>query len=274
MVTPGLRVENIKQSIEEKKTPFREKERTENVPLFGLGLSYHLNDDSQLYANSSEAYKPLTWSDAIPTAAGETVDGDIEESKILTHEVGYRSQTALLNWDVSAFLIRYENRIGKVNNVVTNVGAATHKGFDIATEFKLSQMFKRLKPMGDFNLYANMEVLDARFTQGSQKDKTPQYAPKTLTRAGMIYSKEEKLKVALMGVFVGRHFGDDGNSDNFEIPSYTVFDLTADYKFLENWMVSAGINNLLDREYYSRVRSDGIIWALDRNVYAGVTRQF
>ncbi len=274
MVTPGLRVENINQSVEEKKGNKREGENTENVPLYGIGLSYHLTDDSQLYANSSEAYKPLTWSDAIPTASGETLDGDIEDSKILTHELGYRGQTKLLNWDVSAYLIRYENRIGKVNNVVTNVGAATHKGFDIATEFKLSQMVESLKPMGDFNLYANLAVLDAKFTSGSQKDKTPQYAPKTITRAGLIYSKENKLKVALMGVFVGSHFGDDGNSDNFEVPSYTVFDLTADYNFNQNWMASAGINNLFDREYYSRVRSDGVIWAMDRNLYAGMTYKF
>lgn len=274
MVTPGVRVENIKQSVEERKGGSRERETTDNVPLFGLGLSYHLTDDSQIYANSSEAYKPLTWSDAIPAGAGETVDSDIDASKILNHEIGYRGQTRLLNWDVSAFMIRYENRIGKVNNVVTNVGGATHKGFDVATEFKLSEMAQTLKPFGDFNLYANLAVLDAKFTNGSQKDKTPQYAPKTITRAGLIYNKEQKVKVALMGVFVGSHFGDDGNSDNFEVPSYTVFDLTADWNINQSWMASAGINNLFDREYYSRVRSDGVIWAMDRNFYAGMTYKF
>ncbi len=274
MVTPGVRVENIKQAIEEKKGVQREKDRTENVPLFGLGLSYHLNDESQLYANASEAYKPLTWSETIPTATNETVAGDIEEAKTLSAEIGYRGQTDLMNWDVSAFNIRYENRVGKVGTVIQNVGAGTHRGLDVATELKLSNIYKNLKPAGDFNLYANIEILDAKFTHGPQKDKTPQYAPKTITRAGVIYSKEEKLKVALMGVFLGSHFADDGNTSNFEVPSYTVFDLTADYSLSNSWMVSGGINNLLDREYYSRVRSDGIIWALDRNIYAGATYKF
>lgn len=274
MVTPGVRVENIKQSIEEKRGAKREKERTENVPLFGLGLAYHLTDESQLYANASEAYKPLTWSETIPTATGETVDGDIKEAKTLSTEIGYRGQTNLLNWDVSAFHIRYENRVGKVGTVIQNVGAGTHQGFDAATELKLSNIFKGLKPSGDFNLYANTEILDAKFTRGPQKDKTPQYAPKTITRTGVIYSKEDKLKVALMGVFVGSHFGDDGNTDNFEVPSYTVFDLTADYALSQQWVLSGGINNLLDKEYYSRVRSDGVIWALDRNFYAGATYKF
>lgn len=274
MVTPGVRVENIKQAIEEKKGTQREKERTENVPLFGLGLSYHLTDESQLYANASEAYKPLTWSETIPSATNETVAGDIEEAKTLSTEIGYRGQTNLLNWDVSAFQIRYENRVGKVGTVIQNVGAGTHRGLDVATELKLSNIFKNLKSTGDFNLYANTEILDAKFTRGPQKDKTPQYAPKTISRAGVIFSKEEKLKVALMGVFVGSHFGDDGNTTNFEVPSYTVFDLTADYALSEQWLISAGVNNLLDKEYYSRVRSDGIIWALDRNFYAGATYKF
>jgi Fe(3+) dicitrate transport protein len=285
MVTPGVRVENIKQSVEERKSQnasLRDSEKTDNVPLFGLGLSYHLTDESQLYANSSEAYKPLTWSEAIPNEFNQTVDGDISASKILTNEIGYRGQTKLLNWDVSAYFIRFENKIANVGNVIQNSGASEHKGLDIATELKLSQIFKGLKPMGDFNFYANLAVLDATYTSGDLEGNTPQYAPKTITRAGLIYSKENKLKVALMGVFVGSHFANDNNGNgsgagtenDFDIPAYTVFDLTADYTFHKNWMVSAGINNLLDRQYYSRIRDDGVIWAMDRNVYAGMTYKF
>ncbi len=123
-------------------------------------------------------------------------------------------------------------------------------------------------------MYGNVEVLNAVFTKGPLKDKTPQYAPNTITRTGIIYNKEDKLKAALMGVMVSKHFGDDGNTSNFEIPSYVVFDLTADWRFHKDWLANAGINNLLDRDYYSRVRSDGIAWAMGRNVYLGATYQF
>src|SRR5690606_25501661 len=84
MVTPGVRVENIRQTVDERKGGVLGKsDKTENVPLFGLGLAYHTSEESQLYANVSEGYKPLTWSEAIPASSGEIVDGDIESAKTL-----------------------------------------------------------------------------------------------------------------------------------------------------------------------------------------------
>lgn len=277
MVTPGVRVESIRQVLDERKSPsatLREDDRTDNVPLFGLSLSYHLTDESQLYANASEAYKPITYQDALPLINGATVSEDIDPSKIYNYEIGYRGQTDKLNWDVSAFFIRYENKFGQVGTNFQNTGAGTNKGIDLATELKLSQMSDSLKKYGNFNLYGNISLLEAKYTRGSLKDNQAQYAPETITRAGLIYSKENKLKVALMGVMVAGHYGDDGNTSNFEIPYYTVWDLTADWNITKSWTASAGINNLLDREYYSRVRTDGIAWALDRNFYAGATYNF
>lgn len=284
MLTPGIRIENIRQSVNERVGgALRKKDETDNVPILGLGFAYHVTDESQIYANLSEAYKPLTWADAIPSSPVETVASDIKAAKTLNSELGYRGQTDKVNWDFSIFFIRYENKIAKVGTVYQNSGAGTHKGIDAATEFKISNILPQFKLKGDFNFYANISLLDARYTRGSLKDKTPQYAPKTMSRVGFIYNKENLLKVALMGVIVGRHFADDNNGNgasgtnspnDFEIPSYTVLDLTGDWQFKKNWTVSAGINNLLDKQYYSRIRSDGVIWAMNRNYYAGLTYQF
>lgn len=279
MVTPGVRVENIQQKIDERKnvttTVKRKENETENVPLLGLGIAYYVSDDSQIYANVAEAYKPVTFNESVPTGDNiTTISEDIDASKTINYELGYRGQMEKMNWDASVFFIRYENAFGQVGTNFENTGAGEHKGFDLATETKLSEFFTALKPMGQFNFYANVAYLEARFTRGSLEDKTPQYAPKTITRVGLIHSKDDKYKVALMGVMVDRHFGDDGNTSNFKIPSYTVWDLTGDYNLDKRWMLSAGINNLLDKEYYSRVRSDGINWALGRNFYAGATYKF
>jgi Fe(3+) dicitrate transport protein len=281
MLTPGVRVENINQSIDEKinvdSGSTRNEMNTVNVPLFGLGLSYHTSDESQIYGNISEAYKPVTYQEAVPLESSAVISEDIDPSRVINYELGYRGQTEKINWDISAFLIRYENKFGQVGSGATleykNTGAGTHKGIDFATELKLSKWNQHLNRFGNFNLYGNISILDAKFTRGSFKDKTPMYAPHTLSRIGIIHSKD-KYKIALMGVIVSRHFGDDNNTTQREIPYYTVWDLTGDLELSKNWQLSAGINNLLNREYYSRVRSDGVIWALDRNYYAGLTYKF
>jgi Fe(3+) dicitrate transport protein len=284
MITPGMRFENIRQSLRNT-TNGTYGEVNNNVPLLGLGVAYHVSETSQVYANFSESYKPLTYSEAVPTTTNEIVEGNIDPSMFWTYELGYRGQTTYLNWDTSVFLINYDNKLAKVdtgnldgsNNrifALRNSGRGRHTGVDLAGEFKLSQLFPTLRPMGNFNLYANTAYLEARYTGGPLNGNTPQYAPKNITRTGLIYSNEDQLKIALMGVFSGRHFADDSNTERFEIPYYMVWDLTADWQFRKHWLLSLGINNLFDRQYYSRVRNDGIQWALDRNYYAGVSYQF
>ena len=282
MVTPGVRIENIYQEIDERKNTVtgssRKADETNNVPLLGLGLSYHHTDESQFYANISEAYKPITYSEAVPLGNSSTISSDIDPSKILNSEIGYRGQSKLIIWDVSVFYIRYENKFGQIgsgaNTEFTNTGSGTNQGLDAAFELKLSEFSQQLKKYGDFNFYANTEFLDAQYTRGELKDKTPMYAPKNLTRLGLIHGKENKYKIAFMGVFVSEHYGDDNNTDQRVIPAYSVFDLTGDWNLSKELTASFGINNLFDREYYSRVRSDGIIWALDRNYYAGLSYKF
>lgn len=276
LVTPGVRIENIRQTIDERKNTStavdRKEDVTANVPLFGLGMSYMLTDENQVYGNISEAYKPVTFAEAVPVSGSTaTISEDIKPSNIITYELGYRGQQPKFNWDVSAFYIRYENKFGQVGSNFQNTGAMTNKGIDLSGEYKLNK---------EFNLYANTEFLNAKFTRGPLKDGIPQYAPKNATRAGIIYRRDDNLKAALLGTMISRHFGNDSNgrgpvtNNDYEIPSYTVFDLTTDYTFKKNWMVSGGINNILDKDYYSKVRAGGVYWNPKRNYYAGVTYKF
>jgi Fe(3+) dicitrate transport protein len=76
-----------------------------------------------------------------------------------------------------------------------------------------------------------------------------------------------------MATVFDEHYGDDTNADNFVIPSYTVLDLTFEKGF-KGFELVGGLNNLLDKKYYARVRATGIDPALPRNVYLGVQTQF
>jgi len=83
--------------------------------------------------------------------------------------------------------------------------------------------------------------------------------------------------------YTGDAYGDATNvkvSDNpiaGYIPSYTVLDLSATYKW-SNYAIKGGVNNLADRSYFTR-RTDeypgpGIIPAVGRSWYLGLSARF
>jgi Fe(3+) dicitrate transport protein len=94
--------------------------------------------------------------------------------------------------------------------------------------------------------------------------------------------------VAAMLTYLSDHWADDANTINtttgadWRVPAYTVLDLTAEVKIWDGqvggigseWWMLCGINNALDEDYYSRVRSNGIDPANDRNFYVGMRAEF
>ena len=275
-VTPGFRLENFKQKVNTLyvvPATSRERDETDHVPLFGLGLAYDLPRDSQVYANISQSYRPAIFTEAVPNNPGTTVAGDLAEGKGWQAELGYRTQPIPgLTFDASVFHMVLDDKIGTVGGQVQNVGRAEYTGVEAAVQYDLLRLAG-----GDgnrqLNLYANALLLDAEYTDGPTNGNEPQYAADYTIRSGLIYSDVNRVKVALLGTFSADAFGDDGNTR--AVPAYMVWDLTAEYP-LPGTPVTllAGINNLFDEDYYSRHRADGIDPAPRRNFYVGFRATF
>jgi Fe(3+) dicitrate transport protein len=59
------------------------------------------------------------------------------------------------------------------------------------------------------------------------------------------------------------------------VPAYIVWDLTAEAKIYKNSVsIIAGVNNVFDEDYYSRITDTGIDPAYGRNFYAGFKLRF
>jgi Fe(3+) dicitrate transport protein len=218
----------------------------------------------------------------VPLGVNDTISTDLEPGHSWTYETGVRGRpTDWLTLDTSIFLIDYDNRFGRDGNNFQNVGRSINMGWDAAVDLDLVGLYdsragtKYADSYGSFSLYGNVELLDAGFVSGPLDGRTPQYAPDYLVRAGCIYRFQQKAKVALMGTFLGDHFADDANTANFDVPAYMVWDLTAEVKVYKDMIsVIAGVNNLFDEDYYSRVRSNGIDPAYGRNFYGGLAFRF
>jgi Fe(3+) dicitrate transport protein len=293
-VTPGLRLESIDQSIQEELntsktgagTPLGNRSDEDFVPLFGLGTEYQLTDKTQLYGNFSQGYKPKTYADAVPTGANDRVNADLDPGESFTVELGYRgTPTPWAIYDASVFYIDYDNRFGKVGNLIQNVGRSVNMGIDFAAEADMVGLVDSFRgtdysqTYGSLSIYGNTSILEAEFMSGPQQGKVPQYAPDYIVRTGLIYRKAQRAKVALLGTFVDNHWANDNNglfdtsnpASSGYIPGYMVWDLTAEVNvYRDNVRILAGINNLFNEDYYSRIRSNGIDPAYGRNFYAGL----
>ena len=301
-ITPGVRFENAKQSVSEKVntaktgagTPLGGSAERIFVPLFGLGTAYEIAPKVELYANVSQSYRPKIFTQAVPTGAMQTVPSDLSEANAWQYEVGFKGRPQpWAFWDTSVFVLDFDNQIGAVNNVVKNTGRAQHFGLELSGEIDLLALLERgQRPpsasgakkdavslshkLGSLSLYGNATLLDAQYVSGPQQGKTPAYAAKYMVRKGLVYrSSEERLRVALTSSFIGSSFGDDGNSSNFRVPSYAVWDLTGEAKiYRDNLSVTWGVNNLFNKNYFSRVTATGIDPAQGRNFYGGIALKF
>lgn len=308
-LTPGVRLESIWQTVREfrnsRKSAAGQSLQSETlfnfVPLFGVGAEYTFLPKVQGYANISQAYRPPIFTQAVPTNPNTVVAGNLREAIVWNYEFGLRGEPAKgITWDTSFFLIENSDQIGTAANgnvtVIQNSGRSRVYGWDFFAQLDLlrlaAQIFdgpsnakvtketpyalsEWIERFGSLSVSSAFTLQAGEFLSGPNQGKTPQYLPKTLLRLGLVYNWKDRLKCSLMANFVGSSFADDTNTPQRFIPAYDVWDLTVEARiYKETLSIVGGINNLFNRDYYARIRSDGIDPAAPRNWYAGIKVEF
>ncbi len=291
-VTPGVRLENIWQSIQENinldktTTPLADESEHDFVALAGAGAAYEVVDHVDLYGNFSQSYRPMVFTQAVPNGTNQVVNENLKEGKSWQVDAGVRGDPVpYVSWDASYFFMRFDDQIGSafVNGLssVQNVGDAEHKGVELAAELDLvgwvdaASGSEHSKHVGSLTVFYNAMFLDAEFVGGPNTRKTPQYAPDFIQKGGVEYNWQDRVKIRFAGTIVDDHFANDTNTETFSVPSYKVWDLAAEVRVYKDIVsVFGGVNNVFDENYFARVRGDGIDPADGRNYYGGVTVQW
>ncbi len=113
----------------------------------------------------------------------------------------------------------------------------------------------------------------------------PAYAPDVIWKGGISFRKEKCFNFTLSGIYVSDQFWADSNQPLLAgpavvlvpavIPSYTVFNFSAEWYLTKNVRLIGGISNLADEKYYSRAFLNGLIDpAPGRSAYAGLSVEF
>ncbi len=247
---------------------------TSVVPLGGLGFTWDYVDNNQAYLNLSTSYTPKSYGDlGNPTSNGP---------RVTNNDVAYNYQVELgsrgtplpyLAYDASIFFNRLtgivESQTTLAGNVIqANAGDANYFGAEAAGSFDLIGFLdhrngtSNVDQMGHLNFFANTSLLSAKFTSGQFDGNIPRYAPTMMWKWGAVWDWKDTLKTSLTGQYVSKQYWQDSNTSNgsvpSQIPAYLVWDFSVELDLTENVAVLAGVNNLFNTNYYSRIRSNGI----------------
>lgn len=277
-VTPGLRYEIIRTKmdgvINNASYPITYR-GNRNFPLAGVGVQYQVKGLGQVYANWSQAYRPYLYANVTPATQVDQIDPNLKDSKGYDADLGFRGNyKEVLQFDVNLFYLYYGNRIGLLSEknattsylLTTNIGNAVSKGGEAYAEISFGKMFYGRYPVFDVRLFNSFSYTHARYTSGQLNNNgvnkgltgnRVEGVPDYINRAG-INILYKQFSTFFQWSYVGKSFTDANNtvfSPNGSVgvvPDYHLLDWSASWHFLKSYHLSAGINNLANKAYFTR----------------------
>lgn len=279
-VVPGVRFEHIASRVDGRINAtgsggVDSGERQRQLPLLGVGAQFRTVEQTRLYANFSQAYRPVLFSDLTPSATTDVIDPNLQDASGYNLDVGFRGSVGgFLAFDIGGFLLHYNDRIGNILregvNYRTNIGASRSRGAEVYAEAELLDLL-RGGPEGSAHLavFLSYAFVDARYTTwndpAANEDPTldlagnrVEYAPRHILRPGITY-RDRQLSVALKASVVDGVFTDAGNT---RLPNasatagylsgYVLVDASATWTLDRRLALTLCVNNALDEMYATR----------------------
>lgn len=278
-LTPGVRYEFIRAHatgyINTSETGIINKQQNDrSILLFGLGAEYTLSKTANIYANFSQGFRPVLFSELTPSATTDVIDPNLKDANGHNMDIGFRGSLYkhILKFDIGVFRLFYDNRIGtiSVDNTPfrTNIGASLSQGIESYVEVNLMRLISPRAKM-NLSIFGNYSFVDARYTrwenpaiignpQLSIEGKRVENAPKHIVRTGLT-CRYKGLVTTIQYNHVSAVFTDAINSINpnttatiGQLPAYNLLDVNIAYDLKEVYQFRAGINNITDAVYATR----------------------
>ena len=275
-IIPGIRYEWLEGSVAGKNgianngiiINLQNITRSRNFLLAGVGSEYHITKTTEFYANVSQAYRPIQFANLQAPPTTDVVDPELKDAKGYNLDIGYRGKVKnYIQFDISGFYLKYNNRVGTITSengnyrLITNVGASISQGIESYFEFNPVRAFSNSQTT-DVILFSSYAYTHATYSSdhkdANTKGKKVENAPTDIFRGGISYGYKNFLITAQLN-FVGASFSDanntigaSANGNIGRIPSYSITDLTGSYKVSKIVQLKAGINNVLDKRYFTR----------------------
>ena len=205
---------------------------------------------TEVYANISQAYRPIQFANLQAPPGTDIIDQQLKDGSGYNLDIGYRGKVKnYLQFDVSAYQLQYNNRVGAITpaganyRFITNVGASSSKGIEAYIEFNPLRAFSQ-NANADIILFGSYAHNNSRYSDdhkdATTKGKKVENAPAHILRTGLTIGYKKFLFTTQYS-FVSSTFSDANNTTDpiangtaGLIPSYAITDITTSYKFYKN----------------------------------------
>ena len=274
-ITPGLRVESYQQErvVLSSNNDSAKTSNTEWLP--GIGATYNLSGSAQLYGGVYRAFSPASNGVALDGLTDQQLDGE----RSTNYELGLRGSSGAISYEVAAFAMDFSNQVVTGNSdpnlSQSNAGETEHRGIEFMLGYQLG---------AGFSIDSNATwVPTSEFKTGENAGNRLPYSAKIIANLALNY-QHEQLSAALTAHHRGEQYGDAANREDIPtnaaggiwgglMPSYTVLDLTAQYKFDNGFSLFGAVKNLTDKRYITGLRQ-GIYVGPERSFEAGLRYKF
>ena len=306
-IIPGVRFENINTKAEGQYTNVvfdlsgnpidpqqiaDNKSNTRSFILGGIGVTYALPKSVQLYVNFSQNYKAINFNDLRTLNPNLRVDSNLQDEKGYSADLGIRKNIGIFNFDVSLFMINYDNKIGNIlttdpvnfiiYNLRTNIAQSRHYGLESYLELDVWKWLKGMQTKTSVSVFSNLSFISAKYVNSKEsaiEGRRVEFVPNIVFKTG-ISVRHNKWAASYQYSYTGEQYTDatnakfTANAIDGIVPSYGIMDLTLQYNLNKYFSFYGSINNLADAKYFTR-RADsypgpGIVPSDGRGFYLTV----
>ena len=280
-LVPGYRIESIQASMSGRSNSIpggylTEQQKDRILMLGGVSAKYTLakkaNYSSTAYVNGNQNYRPVMYSELLPSATTETVDASLSDVTGYSSEVGIKGhfikRNMLIFYDLNAFYIRYNNKVGTLqvngNPYKTNLGDLASKGLEFYSEIiLLNPFFVNDAKTEELSFYVSGTLLDARYVRWDNPSiagneltsivgKRAEYAPNQILRGGLEY-RFKTFGFNYQMQYTGSCFSDAANTKEPNstatiglIPALAIHDFSIYKTWFDVFQCKIGVNNVFN----------------------------
>lgn len=262
---------------------------TRSFVLLGIGASYEPSESLEIYANLSQNYRSVTFSDIRVTNPTFIIDPNISDEEGYTFDIGARGKwKQTISFDMGAYGLLYDDRIGivlddRANRVRGNIGTALIAGLELFWDWNLVKSLNWNTSKYKLNWFANSAFTTSRYIDSEEnnvKGKQVEFIPAANVKTGLRFGYRNLLG-SFQFTYLSSQFtdvenslappvGDARNGIVGKIPAYSIMDFSLSY-VIKKIKLETGVNNFLDEKYFTRRATGypgpGIIPSEPRNYY-------